>query len=252
MGSGRIKSDAQLTPVNGLIRSNADIDFQNVDVARMMAATHVFHGAGTISGSGKIMTAGNSVAAMAANGNGEIVLGMAGGNLSALLVDLSGLEFGNAVLSALGVPRQTNVQCLVADFALQRGIMRPRALVLDTGEAVINVTGSLDLGTEAIDLSIRTAPKHLSVGSLPGPINIGGTFQHPSIRPGAETVARGVAAGALAVVLAPLAILPTIQFGTGETHRCETLLAEARSSASGTPLPQPRPTRRSPQRAPRR
>ena len=42
---------------------------------------------------------------MAANGNGEFVLGMAGGDLSALLVDLSGLEFGNAVLSALGMPK---------------------------------------------------------------------------------------------------------------------------------------------------
>ena len=29
---------------------------------------------------------------------------MAGGNLSALIVDLAGLEFGNALLSALGVP----------------------------------------------------------------------------------------------------------------------------------------------------
>ncbi len=240
IGVGRIKSDVRLTPINHLIHAEADIAFQSVDVARLMAATHILHGAGTISGSGKIVTQGNSLAAMAANGSGEIVLGMAAGNLSALLVDLSGLEFGNAVLSALGMPHQTMVECLVADFALQHGIMRTRALVLDTAEAVVNTTGTIDLRKEALDLQIRTAPKHFSIGSLPGPINIGGTFKHPSILPSAQTVARGAAAGALGVLLAPLAVLPTIQFGSSDHHRCDALLAEARTEAPGAPLPQPR------------
>jgi hypothetical protein len=34
-------------------------------------------------------------------------MAMAGGDLSALLVDLSGLQFGNALLSALGFPKKT-------------------------------------------------------------------------------------------------------------------------------------------------
>ncbi len=235
VGPGRIRMDAQLVPADAELRANADIAFQQVDVAKLMAATHTFRGAGSISGSGKIVAAGNSIATMAANGNGEFVLGMVGGDLSAILVDLSGLQFGNAVLSALGMPKRTNVECLVGDFVLMQGVLRTRALVVDTGEAIINGSGSVNLRDEKLDLKIRTAPKHFSIGSLPGPINISGTMKSPRILPSAETVARGAAAGALAVLLAPLALLPTIQFGTDDHHRCETLLAEAKRAAPGSP-----------------
>jgi uncharacterized protein involved in outer membrane biogenesis len=240
VGTGDMKANMRLTPENGVLHANADLAFQSVDVGKLMAATHVFHGAGTISGSGKIVAEGDSVAAMAANGNGEIDLGMVGGNLSALIVDLSGLEFGNALLSALGLPHQTQVECLVGDFLLQHGIMHTRALVLDTKEAVINGSGNIDLRNEKISLQIKTAPKHFSVGSLPGPIDIGGTMKSPSILPSPQIVARGAAAGVLAALLAPLAILPTIQFGTSDHHQCQSLLAEARAQAPGTKPPAPR------------
>jgi hypothetical protein len=42
-------------------------------------------------------------------------MAMSGGDLSAVLVDLSGLHFGKALLSALGMPDKTRVQCFVGD-----------------------------------------------------------------------------------------------------------------------------------------
>jgi hypothetical protein len=36
------------------------------------------------------------------------------------LVDLSGLEFGNALLSALGFPKRTPVECMIAEFSIGR------------------------------------------------------------------------------------------------------------------------------------
>ncbi|HSU05340.1 MAG TPA: AsmA family protein [Acetobacteraceae bacterium] len=240
VGPGRIVASLRMVPAGRELRTNGQIDFQSVDVAKLMAATHLFHGAGRISGSGKIVTVGNSVAEMAANGNGEVAIGMVGGDLSAILVDLSGLEFGNALLSALGVPKNTKVECMVTDFALQRGVLNTRALVLDTGEALVTGTGTVNLGNEKLDLQIRTTPQHFTIGSLAGPINIGGTFKHPSIMPGAETFVRGGLAAGLGVLLAPLALLPTIQFGANDHQSCDKLLAEARSAAPGTKLPIPK------------
>ena len=118
---------------------------QNLDVSRMMAATHAFQGAGSISGVGAIDATGNSLASLLGNGNGEVKMAMAGGNLSAVLVDLTGLQFGNALLSALGVPQKTPVQCFVGDLALQRGILDFKAMTLDTGEAITDVGGNVDL-----------------------------------------------------------------------------------------------------------
>ncbi|MBN8902070.1 MAG: cobaltochelatase subunit CobN, partial [Rhodospirillales bacterium] len=133
VGQGRIVLNAALTPQNDkTVRANVDIDLRRIDVGRLMAATHAFGGAGTISGTGRLDTVGTSFASFLANGNGGLRFGMAGGDLSALLVDLSGLQFGNAILSALGVPQRTKVECLVGDL--------PHAylyIINNIGEAVI-------------------------------------------------------------------------------------------------------------------
>lgn len=240
VGRGKIAVKAELDPLGRLLRTNAEVDFQSLDLSQLMKATKTFSGAGALSGSARLVGTGDSLASIVANGNGDILVGMAGGDLSALLVDLSGLEFGNAVLSALGLPKRTSIECLIGDFALQRGILSTRALILDTSEAIVGGTGWIDMRNEALNLQIRTAPKHFTIGSLPGPINIGGTMKHPRILPSAQTIARAGIAGALGAILPPLAALPTIQFGVTDHHRCDALLMQARHVAPGTPPPAPR------------
>jgi len=243
VGKGRLFSNMDLIPTSGKnLHARADLRMQNLDVSRLMAATHTFQGAGSVSGIGAIDSTGNSLASLVGNGNGGMKMAMAGGDLSAVLVDLTGLHFGKALLSALGIPDQTPVQCFVGDLTLKRGLLDFNAMTLDTGEAITNVDGDVDLSKETIDLSLKTDSKHFTVGSLPTRINIGGTFKDPTIRPGAEVAARAGAAAGLAVLFAPLAILPTVQFGTSdeEDARCGELLRQARASAGGKALPAPR------------
>ncbi|HEY1412919.1 MAG TPA: AsmA family protein, partial [Rhodopila sp.] len=242
VGKGRLLANIDVTPESDKkLHAKVDLHMQNLDVSRMMAATHTFQGAGTISGVGAIDATGNSLASLMANGNGEVKMAMAGGDLSAVLVDLTGLQFGNALLSALGVPSKTQVQCFVTDLVLERGILDFKAMTLDTGEAITNVGGNLSLSKETIDLALKTDAKHFSIGSIPTRINITGTFKDPSIRPGAAAAARVGAAAGLAVLFAPLAILPTIQFGTSaaDDARCGELLQQARATAGGKALPPP-------------
>ena len=107
VGKGRLIGNIDLTPTTGKnVHARVDLRMQNLDVSRMMAATHTFQGAGSISGVGAIDATGDSLASLMANGNGEVKMAMAGGNLSAVLIDLTGLQFGNALLSALGIPSQ--------------------------------------------------------------------------------------------------------------------------------------------------
>jgi hypothetical protein len=242
VGPGNIKANITLTPqTNRQVHAKATIDFDRVDVARLMAATHTFGGVGTISGNGSLDTTGNSLATFLGNGNGGVRLGMAGGDLSSLLVDLSGLEFGNALLSALGVPQRTPVQCLVDDMPLRQGVLSLQPLILDTGEAIVNGSGTVNLRDEQLDLHLRTEPKHLSIGSLPAPINVGGTFRKPSILPGAELAVRGGLAAGLGVVFPPLALLPMIQFGVGNDHRCDQVMAAIKQGPTGHNLPAQHP-----------
>ena len=240
VGKGTLSGNVELTPTSDkMVRAKIDLHLRNVDVSRLMAATHAFEGAGSISGVGAIDSTGDSMASILANGNGGLKMAMAGGDLSAVLVDLTGLEFGKALLSALGVPEKTPVHCFVGDLDLRRGDLDFAAMTLDTGEAIVNVGGDVNLASEVIDLHLKTDSKHFSIGSLPTRINIGGTLKDPHIRPGAEVVARAGAAAGLAVLFAPLAILPTVQFGTSDAEdaRCEDLLRQARAAVGGKALP---------------
>lgn len=257
IGTGRVQGDIALTPVAAAptpptlgpakateakaVRLRADMQFDHVDLARIMAATHAFKGAGAIGGRVRIEGVGSSVATLLGHGNGGLALYLSGGDLSALLVDLSGLELGKALLSAIGLPAQTPVSCMITDFALQDGVVQSRALLLDTGEALIGGTGSANLRTEALSLELQTRSKQFSIGNLPAPIEISGTLAHPSIGVGVKQLAaRGALATALGFLAAPLAVLPTVEFGVKDPHRCGELVseikAEVRDNKPGAPV----------------
>ena len=238
IGTGRVQGDISLTPeTDKNIKLKADIHFDQVDVSRLMAATHAFHGAGAIGGRAEIDSTGNSVATFLGDGNGGLDVYMSGGDLSALLIDLSGLELGKAVLSALGVPSRTNVECLIGDFDLRQGLVTTRALIVDTGEALIAGTGDINLKTQTINFQAQSRSKNFSVGNLPTPIRVHGTLKHPSVGVDVAPLAvRGGLAVALGFLAAPLAILPTIELGVGDPHKCGELVAQVKHQVStGTP-----------------
>ncbi|SHI88863.1 hypothetical protein SAMN02745194_01276 [Roseomonas rosea] len=232
VGTGRIEGTIALTPRDGeRLHARADVQFQRLDLSRLMQATNTFEGAGRINGRARIEGTGRSFADILGSGNGEVTLGMSGGNLSALLVDLSGLRLGNAILSALGVPGRTVVQCFVANVGLQRGVAGLRTVLLDTEDVIINATGAVNIAREQLDVRLRSESKSFTIGALPTSILIDGSFRNPDVGPEmGELAARGGIIGGLAALVAPVAgLLPTIQFGTGEDNRCEGLVRRGQS-----------------------
>jgi len=222
VGTGTIASDFDLNPVDNVLHTRASIDFRELPLARLMASTHAFAGNGTVGGSAHLTATGNSVAAMLGHGDGRLQLFMnRGGNISALLVDLAGLQVGDAILSFLGIPEKTNIQCLVSDFTLTDGQLDTKALLLATPEANILGSGTADLTNETLDLALSTQATHFSIFSLSTPINIHGTLKHPSVLPAAGPLAaRAVPAIALGVLFPPLALIPTIRLGLGDKNAC--------------------------------
>ncbi|GGC42537.1 hypothetical protein GCM10011504_21210 [Siccirubricoccus deserti] len=229
IGRGTLGGEFILEPrEDGALHAKGEIELRRVDISRLMQAAGA-GGAGTLGGVGRIETTGRSFSELLGRGDGALTVVTVGGNLSALLVDLSGLQFGNALLSALGIPARTEIECLIGDFALRRGTLSTRALLLDTESYVVTGGGELSLGREVLDLWLRTDSKRITIGSLPTPIGITGSFKSPQIRPAVgELAARAGAAAGLGVVFPPLALLPTIQLGVGENNQCEALTEKSR------------------------
>ena len=239
VGRGQLDGSARLEPIGHDVRANASVQVRNVDLSHLLNATHAFHGKGIVGGGFKLTGQGQSIAGLVDHGNGNVAVYMRdGGDISSLLPDVLGLEFTNALLSALGVPQRTNVDCFVASMPLHDGVLDTDLFVLQTGEARTTGKGNVDFRNDTIDYSLTTRSTRFSVGSLPGAINIDGPISGPSIKPGGEIIGRGAATVALGILAAPLAILPTIQFGVGKSEACERAVGGTPSggpAASGTP-----------------
>lgn len=226
VGSGAIVLNIALDGQQDQVHAVADIDFRKVDLGHILKKSTIFRGSGVIAGTGRIDSTGNSLKTLLGRGDGQLKLFMTGGNLSAILIDLAGLDLGNAVLSALGIPRRTDLRCMIADFGLKDGQVDTRILLLDTTEANVIGSGTINLRDERIDYQLKTEPKHFNFASLPAPILIKGPLKSPRIAPDYKSLAlRGAAAAILGVVATPLAaLIPTIQFGLGDDNDCVALL----------------------------
>jgi len=207
-----------------------------VDFHRLMQSTKIFRGTGVIGGRAIIDGSGNSLAQVLANGDGSLKLFMTGGDVSNLIVDLAGLDFGRSILSLLGIPENTEIRCMVTDFGLQNGLVTTRSLVIDTKEADIIGKGTVDLRNETIMYELSQDPKHFSILALHAPIEINGLLKKPSISVGVKSLAvRAGAAVVLGVVIPGLgALIPTVQLGLGKDNDCNQLIEPA-VAATQTP-----------------
>ena len=154
---------------------------------------------------------GNSVGAMLAGSSGKVGLVVAGGEISKLMMEKAGLHLWEILMLGLSGDKLVKLRCAVADFEVERGNMRARALVFDTEVTTIGGSGSIDLGHETLDLILRPKTKRTSPLSLQSPILVGGTFARPEVGVDKGQVAlRAIGAVALGALNPFLALIPLI------------------------------------------
>jgi uncharacterized protein involved in outer membrane biogenesis len=189
---------------------------------------------GTLYGRAKLDGTGQSVAQLLGTSNGRITLAVDGGRVSDLLVNLLELDVPD-VMKLLGAGRkqQVNLRCAVGGFDVKQGVVKPDAFVVDTEDSEINVSGTLSLAQETLDLTTHPLPKDPSLFSLRTPIDLRGPLRHPEVHVHAGPIAARVAgAVALAAVNPALAFLPFVDKGPGKDTDCAKLLGEAKAAGA--------------------
>ena len=64
VGTGEIALSGDLAPAGRDMKANLAVNFRRVDLGRLLSSTHLVNGAGTMSGSAKLESEGNSVATL--------------------------------------------------------------------------------------------------------------------------------------------------------------------------------------------
>ncbi|RZT11020.1 hypothetical protein SAMN05216319_0510 [Duganella sp. CF402] len=252
-----------LTPLNfgmagGDITSNIKLDGRQkqIDAQVRMAARHLKirqlfpklesmqASVGEVSADAALAGKGNSVSAMLATSSGELGATVSEGSVSKFVLEAAGLNIANLVFVKLFGDKQIQLNCLAGDFVVEHGKAQTRRFVVDTQEAVINVSGNVDMAKETLDFDVRPQTKGVRIISLRTPLYAKGTFTNPDVGPQKGPLAlKAGAAVALATIVNPVAaIIPLVNPGKVDPVDCPALLAQAnqtRTQAKTQPLKKP-------------
>ncbi len=186
---------------------------------------------------------GNSVHRAAAAADGSITLVAPRGEIRQAFAELLGVNASKGLILLLSKSdKQTPVRCAVADFDVRNGVMTADHLVADTGVVLARGRGTLNLGTETMDLRIEGDSKKPRLVRLFVPITIRGPFMAPRVglEPG-KAVGQGGVAAALGSLVNPLAaLLPFVTTGEAKDADCAGLVNDARRK--GAPVKAPKTT----------
>jgi AsmA family protein len=230
--TANLRVDARKEPVD----ITSDFRFSKLSLARLTeglkeSLPNAKTSNGLIGGGAQLKGQGKSLKEMLSTANGNIGIGMEGGELSNLLVELMGLDLAQSLGFMLTGDKTVPVRCGVGDFAVKDGIMQSRAVVLDTVDTKVLGEGTINLENERMNLRLLAQPKDSTLASLRTPLRVEGTLQNPDvIIEKTALLARGAGAVALSAVLTPAAgALALLEPSTGEDSDCAALLSQMRS-----------------------
>jgi uncharacterized protein involved in outer membrane biogenesis len=229
VAGGEVTLDVRLDGRQKPLDARADVRFARLGLDRLIPKLKATQGsAGRIYGSLELAGRGPSLSRILATSDGRLQLAVDGGRLSNLILEVIGLDGGEVVKYLLSGDRDVKLRCAIADFPVKQGVATAEALLVDTEDTNIVGKGTVNIGTERLDLALYPRPKDPSIFVLRAPINIGGSFASPTTVPDLGEV--GLRAGAailLGLVNPVLALAPMIETGPGKDSDCARALGDA-------------------------
>jgi uncharacterized protein involved in outer membrane biogenesis len=222
VAGGDIRSTIRLDARKDTIATRLQATIRRVQLGRLFPDAKLAEQAsGGISGNVDLAGTGNSVAAMLGSSDGNVGVAIGRGHVGNLIMELAGLDVAESLKFLFTGDKQIPLRCGFGDFSVGNGVMRSRALALDTTDTLIVGEGTVDLKQEQLDLLLRPRPKDISILALRSPLRIGGTFKDPSFRPDFKALGlRGAIALTLGSITPPAALLATIETGPGKDSDC--------------------------------
>ena len=239
--AGSLRGMVQLDGRDALAKWNADLRWSDVRLERWLhqqrkeAPPYI---TGRLNGQAKVVGQGRSTAAILGTLGGSVRMQLREGSISHLVIEAAGLDLAQALGVMIKGDDALPVDCAVADLSAERGVLRPRVLVLDTRDSTVWSEGSLSLANEALDLRLLVSPKDFSPFALRSPVHVRGSFADPAISVEKAPLAKRVGAAALLALLNPLAaVIPFFDAASSDdaqrgAQTCQALTARLRTTSS--------------------
>ena len=259
---GRVHGDLALDGRADSALWRADLGWDGVQLEQWIHQTGRPAGAppyvsGRLHGRAALTGQGRSTAEILGSLKGNASAVLTGGAVSHLVIEGAGLDVAQALGVLVKGDDALPVSCGAADLVADKGLFRPRVMVLDTTDSTVMLDGTVSLATEAMDLRAVVSPKDISPLTLRTPLRVRGTFASPKLSVDPAPLGRKLGASLLLGLINPLAaLLPLIDLGGGDSLRpaaaqCEALMQQ-RAAGNSAGLAAARSRGAAPQPPPRR
>lgn len=234
LAQGRISGQVQFDGRGDRAEWQATLDGRGLRLEQWVRAVQspgrTPHAGGLISARLRLTGAGRSTAEILGRAEGQVGLQWTQGQISHLVVEAAGLDIAQGLGLLIKGDDALAVTCGLADLQVQRGVVTPRAFVIDTRDSRAWLTGRLSLADERLALLATVQPKDFSPLALRAPLHIDGTLAAPVLSLDRSTLASKAVPAVLLALVHPLAaLLPLLDIGEpGPAQGCTALLAEAR------------------------
>ena len=245
-GQGRLFGNLQLDGRGQLALWTANLGWNGI---RLESWIHQARGndappyiTGRLAGQARVAGEGKSTAAILGSLQGGVRFRLADGSISHLAVEAAGLDLAQGLGMLIKGDDSLPLSCTVADFKAERGVLTPRAFVIDTRDSLLVVDGTVSLANEGMDLKVTTTPKDFSPFALRTPVRLRGSFSDPSASIDPSRLGPRVGAAAVLSLLNPLAaLIPFIDVGDSDeaAKGSDTCRALSQRIAARPALPAP-------------
>jgi len=226
-------------------RFHMDLKAKQVNLGALLNAvkkSDVMSG-GTTEISLKLSGRGKTMRDIAASSNGLLLAKIGPGKIHNSAVETAGADAVMQLVRAASGDEQsdyTDFDCGVVRFDVKKGqAVTKKGIAVENDRMNVIGSGTVDLGTEALDIAVKTEPKEgvgLSTGAIGLGVHVGGTLAHPDTSlDSLGTLKAGASVGA-AVATGGLSLLAQALFSraTADDTPCATALGIKKKTAKKT------------------
>lgn len=228
------------TPINVGLTANGgarsvglDAKTAGLDFGKLLAdldATNLLTAKADIAA--KLSGHGGSLHDIAASANGATNFALGEGTINSKMFAIASNDLAKALIPNGQSGDTAKLVCVLSAFSFQNGLGTSKALAAETDSLITTGGGTINLGTEQIDLLLKPKPKKASLASLAFPIRVSGPLTAPSGGIDKEGAALGIATavGGVALTGGVGALLPLMSTGNDSAAAsggCSKLAAAA-------------------------
>jgi uncharacterized protein involved in outer membrane biogenesis len=208
-GNGKVDGELSIDGSTDLPTTRTNLRFDAIDLAAFFRDSRFFD---TTNGKlrGRIVLAGSgrSLAQVMGSADGDFVATMAGGSASGLIVDLAGLQIGDALVLYITGDHRIPIRCALGRLKFDHGVVVFDKTLMDTEKSVLHFDGQAVLKTQEISSKITADTKQFDLLNLHSPVLIEGKIRAPKISLGRKIP------------------IPTPDFGGADDANCQKLTQE--------------------------